>query len=288
MPVSRGGGGASNRRERSHERSHASGLRIGPSPRYDRGRNNECEYGWERSVEGSGRVCALYDTRWSTVPSRDRISERRNRYRRVRLTLRYDHRGLSTDADGMGDRTGRILRALSWARTRHGDAEHCTSGMVCDWVCPFDECFASKWCPPRSGREADARNDRSHAFCRRRDDRGRRAVSLRIAYATGRKTLWYNAIMKSEREIQIEIDRIFEEADLSGDDRELWRARLSVAGGRLMAVFVDSFSGESDLLRFFTRDLRKRIDADGDRSKLDAILAEEKEYFTGLLQQTQE
>lgn len=92
--------------------------------------------------------------------------------------------------------------------------------------------------------------------------------------------------MRSEREIQEEIDRIFEEADLSGDDRELWRARLSMAGARIVAVFVDSFSGESDLLRFFTGDLRKRIDADGDRSKLDAVLAEEKEYFTGLLHQT--
>lgn len=94
--------------------------------------------------------------------------------------------------------------------------------------------------------------------------------------------------MKSEREIQAEIDRIFEEAGLSEDDQDLWRDRLSVAGEQIMAVFVDIFSGESDLLRFFTGDLRKRIDAGQDQSKLDAVLAEEKEYFTGLLHQTQE
>jgi hypothetical protein len=91
--------------------------------------------------------------------------------------------------------------------------------------------------------------------------------------------------MKDEREIQNEIDRIFEEAGLSEDDRELWRSRLSLAGERVMAVFVDAFSGESDLLRFFTGDLRKRIEAGDDRSKLDTILSEERSYFSGLMQE---
>jgi len=92
--------------------------------------------------------------------------------------------------------------------------------------------------------------------------------------------------MRDEREIQKEIDRIFEEAGLSEDDRNLWKKRLFVAGSRIAAVFLDTFSGESELLRFFTRDLRNRIAAGDDRSELDAVLAEERDYFSGLLKRT--
>ena len=92
--------------------------------------------------------------------------------------------------------------------------------------------------------------------------------------------------MKDERETQEEIDRIFEEAGLSEDDRELWRGRLRNAGVRFAHAFAQIFSGESDLLRFFTSDLRKRIDAGDDRSKLDTILAEERAYFSDFMKRT--
>jgi hypothetical protein len=92
--------------------------------------------------------------------------------------------------------------------------------------------------------------------------------------------------MNDERKIQEEIDRIFGEANLPEDDRSLWRERLFSAGFRFPAVFVETFSGDSDLLRFFTGNLRKRLLAGNDRSKLDAVLAEEEAYFSGLLIQT--
>jgi hypothetical protein len=94
--------------------------------------------------------------------------------------------------------------------------------------------------------------------------------------------MWYTDTMKDEREIQREIDRIFDDAGLSEDDRGLWRGSLSKAGEKFRLAFVESFSGESGLLRFFTGDLRKRIDAGRDRRKLELILAEERDYFNTL------
>ncbi|MEI6650343.1 MAG: hypothetical protein WCL23_02810 [Candidatus Moraniibacteriota bacterium] len=94
--------------------------------------------------------------------------------------------------------------------------------------------------------------------------------------------------MKDEREIQKEIDWIFEEARLSEDDRGLWRGRLAKAGEKFRLAFIESFGGENDLLRFLTGDLRKRIDAGRDRRKLELILAEERVYFTGLLRHVEE
>lgn len=89
--------------------------------------------------------------------------------------------------------------------------------------------------------------------------------------------------MKDEREIQESIDRIFEEAGLSQDDRNLWGSRLAEAGEYVRQAFIESFSEEYDLLRFFTGDLRKRIEAGQDRRKLEQVLVEEKTYFTGVL-----
>ncbi|NTW14380.1 MAG: hypothetical protein HGA31_05115 [Candidatus Moranbacteria bacterium] len=89
--------------------------------------------------------------------------------------------------------------------------------------------------------------------------------------------------MKDEREIQEEIDRIFEEAGLSQDDRNLWSGRLAEAGEYVRRAFIESFGEEYDLLRFFTGDLRNRIEAGRDRQKFERILTEEKSYFTGVL-----
>ena len=94
--------------------------------------------------------------------------------------------------------------------------------------------------------------------------------------------------MKNEREIQKEIDWIFDEAGLSEDDRGLWRGRLAKAGEKLRLAFVESFGGQKDLLRFLTGDLRKRIDAGRDKRKLELILAEERVYFTGILRHVEE
>lgn len=96
--------------------------------------------------------------------------------------------------------------------------------------------------------------------------------------------VWYTTGMKSEREIQEKIDRIFEEAGLSEDDRDLWRSRISLSGTWFGSMFVDVFSSETGMLRFFTGDLRKRIAAGDDQSKLDVVLAEERDYFASLTQ----
>ncbi|NTW14382.1 MAG: hypothetical protein HGA31_05125 [Candidatus Moranbacteria bacterium] len=89
--------------------------------------------------------------------------------------------------------------------------------------------------------------------------------------------------MKDERKIQEEIDRIFNDAELSLEDRILWLERLTHAGEYVRRIFVESFDGESSLLRFFTGDLRKRIAAGNDRDRINEVLAEEKAYFMGML-----
>lgn len=89
--------------------------------------------------------------------------------------------------------------------------------------------------------------------------------------------------MEDERKIQEEIDRMFECADLSEDDRGLWRGRLETAGEFVRMSFLRSFGDDPDMLRFFTRDMRKRLDAGADRTKLDAVLAEEGSYLAAAL-----
>lgn len=88
--------------------------------------------------------------------------------------------------------------------------------------------------------------------------------------------------MRDEREIQKEIDRIFNESRLSLEDRILWLSRLADAGTYVRRVFVESFDGDSTLLRFCTGDLRKRISAGGDRKRIERVLAEERAYFSGI------
>lgn len=87
----------------------------------------------------------------------------------------------------------------------------------------------------------------------------------------------------SDEEFDKKLERIFDDADLREEDRTLWRERLSDAGDYLYATFVDVFSKDRDLLVFFTGNMRKRIEANGDQSKLDEIAEEEKAYFSGLM-----
>lgn len=89
--------------------------------------------------------------------------------------------------------------------------------------------------------------------------------------------------MEDERKIQEEIDLMFERAGLSEDDRGLWHKRLAAAGEFVRANFLRSFRDDLDMLRFFTRDMRKRLEAEADRSKLDAIAVEERSYLADSL-----
>lgn len=94
--------------------------------------------------------------------------------------------------------------------------------------------------------------------------------------------------MKDERKIQSEIDRMFEDAGLSQDDRDLWRERLSAMGEMFPRTFVDVFRGELDLLRFFTGDLRKRMEAEEVDAEADTLLAAERSYLGTALKDERE
>lgn len=93
--------------------------------------------------------------------------------------------------------------------------------------------------------------------------------------------LWYSIFM--EEELQKKIEAVFVSAGLSEMDKCLWLSRLSLAGERAQRVFVEAFSEDSEMLVFFTRDLRNRIEAGDDPQKLAPILEEEKGYFKDLL-----
>ncbi|NTW15799.1 MAG: hypothetical protein HGA38_05585 [Candidatus Moranbacteria bacterium] len=87
----------------------------------------------------------------------------------------------------------------------------------------------------------------------------------------------------SEEEFNDKLERMFERADLSEEDRSLWRGRLADAGEYVRRMFVDVFSQDRDLLVFFTGNLRKRAAAHGDQAKLDEIMEEERAYFAGIM-----
>lgn len=123
-------------------------------------------------------------------------------------------------------------------------------------------------------REEDGDRKRAWRF------RMRRSIILCVG---GRGIMWYNPDMRNEREIQEEIDRIFEDAALSEADRGLWQGRLSERGFFMMRTFVETFNGHRDLLRFVTDDIRKRLESGGNPGKLDAVLKEEQAFLTALL-----
>jgi hypothetical protein len=79
------------------------------------------------------------------------------------------------------------------------------------------------------------------------------------------------------------IERIFENAGLSEEDRALWRSRLASSDERMRAVFVSIFSDDTELLEFFTEDLRDRVAAGRDPEKLAGVLEKEREYFRSML-----
>lgn len=84
-------------------------------------------------------------------------------------------------------------------------------------------------------------------------------------------------------EIRQKIEDIFESAELSEEDRELWRSRLAASDVSFPRTFVTLFDEEREMLDFFTQDLRKRAEAGKDAEKLSSVLREEKEYFATLL-----
>lgn len=86
-------------------------------------------------------------------------------------------------------------------------------------------------------------------------------------------------------ELREKIEDIFEFANLSEEDRDLWRSRLASSDVSFPRTFVTLFDGESEMLGFFTRDLRKRVEAGDDDQKRESALQEEKEYFSNLLVQ---
>lgn len=92
----------------------------------------------------------------------------------------------------------------------------------------------------------------------------------------------------SDEEFQQKLEAMFESAELREEDRKLWRDRLAHAGEYIHKMFIDVFSKDRDLLVFFTGNMRKRIDANGDQSKLAEIAEEEKAYFSGLMKKNTE
>lgn len=80
------------------------------------------------------------------------------------------------------------------------------------------------------------------------------------------------------------IVRIFDTAGLSEEDRSLWMSRLSISGEQFQRAFVSLFSGEEEMLHFFTRDLRERIEAGNDQAKIAAVLDRERQYFESELE----
>lgn len=79
------------------------------------------------------------------------------------------------------------------------------------------------------------------------------------------------------------IEKIFDDAGLSEEDRSLWRSRLAAAGERMRAVFVSIFSGDAELLGFFTEDLRNRVAVGRNPEKLANVLEKERKYFRSIL-----
>ncbi|NTW30331.1 MAG: hypothetical protein HGA33_03565, partial [Candidatus Moranbacteria bacterium] len=75
----------------------------------------------------------------------------------------------------------------------------------------------------------------------------------------------------SDEEFEIKLEKMFDNADLSEEDRGLWRARLVDAGEYVHKMFVDVFLKDRDLLLLFTRNMRKLAEAQGDREKIDEV-----------------
>ncbi|NTV55181.1 MAG: hypothetical protein HGB37_02765 [Candidatus Moranbacteria bacterium] len=92
----------------------------------------------------------------------------------------------------------------------------------------------------------------------------------------------------SDEEFQQKLEAIFESAELREEDRNLWRDRLADAGEYIHKMFIDVFSKDRDLFLFFTTNMRKRMVAAGDRVKLEEIAEEERAYFSGLINRTEE
>jgi hypothetical protein len=92
----------------------------------------------------------------------------------------------------------------------------------------------------------------------------------------------------SDEEFQQKLEAIFESAELREEDRKLWRDRLADAGEYIHKMFIDVFSKDRDLFLFFTTNMRKRMVAAGDRAKLEEIAEEERAYFSGLINRTEE
>ena len=92
----------------------------------------------------------------------------------------------------------------------------------------------------------------------------------------------------SDEEFQQKLEAMFEKAELPEEDRKLWRDRLADAGEYIHKMFIDVFSKDRDLFLFFTTNMRKRMVAAGDRVKLEEIAEEERAYFSGLINRTEE
>jgi hypothetical protein len=84
------------------------------------------------------------------------------------------------------------------------------------------------------------------------------------------------------------LEAMFESADLLEEDRKLWRDRLIDTGEYIHKMFIDVFSKDRDLFLFFTKNMRNRLVAAGDRVRLEEIAEEEKAYFAGLIKRTEE
>ncbi|HWQ59700.1 MAG TPA: hypothetical protein VN420_00945 [Candidatus Fimivivens sp.] len=92
--------------------------------------------------------------------------------------------------------------------------------------------------------------------------------------------------MENKQNSKEKVEDILAASGLSDDDRALWAGRLSEADPSMRGAFVESFEDDYDLLRFFTGDLRRRIEAGNDRQKLDEVLTAEKSFFAERLKQS--
>jgi hypothetical protein len=92
--------------------------------------------------------------------------------------------------------------------------------------------------------------------------------------------------MENNNDLQERIENIFESAGLSHEDRMLWVSRLAASDEPTRMAFIAIFETDGEMIHFFTRDLRERIEAGDDATKLAAALETEREYFRQFLAQS--
>ena len=73
---------------------------------------------------------------------------------------------------------------------------------------------------------------------------------------------------------------------MKDEDKQLVNERIPYAPAALLQIFIESCGGDSLMLQFMVRSLKRKLIAGDNQEKIRAILAEEKKEMRGLIHAT--